>query len=684
MVDQRAAELKRRYRLDTEPERYELQEGVAYSFALSRREWISALGAGLTVVVAAPPSQANVADAAEWVSTRLHLGENGIVTVLTGKVEVGQGARTEIAQAAAEELRLPVEKVRVLMGDTALCPDDGGTWGSMTTPQTIPEIRRAAAAARTLLASGGGPNALRAAAPAGVELTSTKEWKVLGQSIAALDGRDIVTGTRRYIRDHKGLDASRPALWGRIVRAPAYAATLVSADTEAAARMPGVTLVRDGSFLGVAAPDRATADAAAELIRAEWKSKPLTPAAQLPEHFRQTAKPPEGQSGGRYSSLMERGDVDAALARANQRHESSYSVAPIAHVPLEPRSAIAEWKGDFLTVYAGGQAPFLVRKQLADAFRIPEGNVRVISCDTGGGYGGKHTAECDIEAARLARAAGQPVRLQWSRQEEFTYGYGRPAGLMEVRSATSGEGRLEAWDFHNYNSGAASILLPYDAAHFRCAFHRAESPLRQGSYRSLAAVANAFARESHVEELAAFHKDDPLEFRLRNLSNPRLRDVLERAADRFGWAKRNNGGGHGSGIACNIEKDGIIAMCAEVAADGASTRVLRAVIAVDVGAVLNPGNLKNQITGAVIQGLGGALFEELRYDEHQLRNARLSAYRVPRFEDVPEIEVILVDRKDTPSAGAGESPITVVAPAVAAAIHAATGTRLRRLPLMNS
>jgi isoquinoline 1-oxidoreductase len=231
---------------------------------------------------------------------------------------------------------------------------------------------------------------------------------------------------------------------------------------------------------------------------------------------------------------------------------------------------------------------------------------------------------------------------------------------------------MTAWEFHNYHSGAASLAPPYAIPNYWCGHHRSQSPLRVGPYRSLAAVANTFARETHIEELAAIAGQDPLEFRLRNLEEPRTRHAVERAAERFGWGKSRN-----AGMACNVEKGAHLALFAEV--DG--VRVLRMVMAFDCGAVLNPDGLRNQITGAIVMGLGGALFEELEYGEHAVSNGRFSRYRVPRFSDVPAIEVVLIDRREIAPAGAGESPITVVAPAIGAALFRAIGRRLRALPL---
>ncbi|MCP5116407.1 MAG: molybdopterin-dependent oxidoreductase, partial [bacterium] len=252
------------------------------------------------------------------------------------------------------------------------------------------------------------------------------------------------------------------------------------------------------------------------------------------------------------------------MESADIRLESSYECRYIAHVPLEPRSALAIWRGDRLELRTGTQVPFGARRDLARAFDIPEDNVRVVTSDVGAGFGGKHRSECQIEAARLAKAAGKPVMLEWSREEEFTSSYCRPAGLVEIRSGVRNDGEVVAWDFHDYNGGSPSLRPPYDFANFYCGFHRASSALRQGAYRSLAAVINTFAREMHMEELAGRCGIEPLEFRLRNLKNPRMKAVLERVADRFGWGRSKGGSGRGFGFACNLEKDGHLALCLEL------------------------------------------------------------------------------------------------------------------------
>jgi isoquinoline 1-oxidoreductase len=324
---------------------------------------------------------------------------------------------------------------------------------------------------------------------------------------------------------------------------------------------------------------------------------------------------------------------------------------------------------------------------------MPEERVRVVVPDTGSAYGGKHTGESAIEAARLARAVRRPVKLIWSREEEFTWAYFRPAGLIEIAGTVADDGRITAWDYHNYNSGAEAMRPPYSIPNQRVAFHTTLSPLRQGSYRALAATANHFARESHIDELAHLVGMDPLAFRLLNLSDPadqsqqRLRAVLLAAAERFGWTARRSEPpvpDRGSGISCGTEKGSYVATCAEVAVDQASgqVRVVKVVEAFECGVIVNPEGLANQVEGAIVQALGGALFERIDFAEGKILTDRFSRYRVPRFTDVPEIEPVLLNRPDLPSTGAGETPIVGLAPALANAIFDATGVRLRALPLV--
>jgi CO/xanthine dehydrogenase Mo-binding subunit len=706
-------------RIPLEPERYELRAAAPYRFDLDRRNFFTFLGAGVVVVSVLKPAivaqesgggrQRRGESLPQQIDAWLHIGENGKVTVYTGKVEVGQNIRTSLSQAVAEELHIPINRIEVVMGDTQLTPFDMGTFGSRTTPTMNPQLRKAAAATREILiglaasqwktdqqqlvASDGkivDPNNGRSleysallkgqqitqSISADQRLTPATEWKVAGQPALKVDGRDFVTGKHRYPSDQKLPNM----LYGKVLRQPSFNATLVSADTKKAEQM-GATVVQDGNFVGVAAPSSQAADAAIAAIHAEWKSEPQISNRKLFDFLRKDAAQGKDPSGD--GDHYETGSVDQAMSSADHRLQQTYTVSYIAHVPLEPRAALANWDGDQLTVWTGTQRPFGVRGQLAEAFRIPEDHVRVLMPDTGSGYGGKHTGETAIEAARLARAARRPVKIVWTREEEFSWAYFRPAGVIDVMSGVRSDGTITAWEFHNYNSGSAGIRTYYEVPNQRIVFHEVHSPLRQGSYRALAATANHFARESHMDELAHTLKMDSLEFRLKNLKNGRLRAVFEAAARQFGWGK-SKGPGQGFGMGGGYEKLGNIATFAEVNVDSKSgeIRVVRVVSAFECGAIVNPDNLRNQIEGSNVQGLGGALFEAIEFENGKILNGRLSQYRLPRFSDLPAIETVLLDRKDIPSVGAGECPMIGLAPAIANAIFDATGVRLRALPLV--
>ena len=687
-------------------------ERLRHNFDLARRDFFKLLGGGLVVCVARggmlgqeSGTQGRQREGTSSLDSWLHIAENGEVTVFTGKVEVGQNVRTSLAQQVAEELRVPLESVHMLMGDTDQTPFDMGTFGSHTTPQMGSQLRKAAASARavliqlaaerwktpeaSLLAEDGqvrerksqrsipysdlthGQKLLKviAADPA---LTNPTEWKIAGASIPKRDGHAFVTGAHKYASDQ-----IRPGmLFGKVVRPTAFHAKLAACDTSAAEKIAGASVVRDGDFIGVTAPDLVSAERAASAIKATWDAPQQVSEKDLFQHFKSTE-----QKGEQDRDQIIKGSVEQASSGSLKSLRQTYTVAYIAHVPLEPRAATAEWENGKLAVWTGTQRPFAVRNELASAFHLQEDAVRVVVPDTGSAYGGKHTGEVAVEAAKLSKAAGKPVRLVWTREEEFTWAYFRPAGLIEVASAVKPDGTLVSWEFDNYNSGPAGMGTPYDVPNQRIEFHSADTPLRQGSYRSLAAAANFFARESHMDEIAHELNADPLAFRFKNLKDERLRAVFQAAADRFGWGREAPAKNHGFGIAGGIEKNGYVATCAEVAVDHGQVKVLRVVEAFDCGAIINPQGLRNQISGAIVQGLGGALFEAIHFENGRILNPHLSSYRVPRFADLPKIDVVLVNRKDQPSMGAGETPLTGIAPAVANAIFQATGTRLRSMPL---
>jgi nicotinate dehydrogenase subunit B len=633
-------------------------------------------------------------DLAAW----LHIAADGTVTVFSGKVEIGQNVRTAILQATAEELPTPLSSIKMVLGDTAIVPFDNGTFGSRSTPEMFPQIRRVAATAReglldlaarqwqvgreTLTMADGRVRHATSNRSVGfgeltrgeklvltvsdtIPLKPATEWKVAGTSVPKVDARNYITGRHAYASDIQRPDM----LHGRVLRPAAFGATLAALDSSAAEAIPGVKVVRDGDFVGVVAPTEHEAAHALAVLRADWKTTPQVSERELFAHLKATARnaPKPAAESAEPGSLQQ-----------------SYTIAYIAHTPLEPRAAVAEWRDRDLLVWAGTQRPFGVRGELMAAFGLPEERVRVMVPDTGSGYGGKHTGEAAVEAARLAKAAGQPVKVIWTREEEFTWAYSRPAGLLELRSAVAPDGRITRWEHHNYNSGNAALRSLYDVPGKIEEFHPAHSPLRQGSYRGLAGTANHFAREVHIDELAQMAQLDPVAFRLKNLSDPRAHEALEVAAKKFGWnAKRTRVPGTGAGLAFGMDKGGYLACFAEVKVDPATgkVRVARVVQTFDCGAIVNPDQLKNQVEGAIVQGIGAALFEAVRFDQGRILNPRLSQYRVPRFSDTPAIEVVLIDRKDIISAGAGECPLFGIAPAISNAIFDAVGVRLRAMPL---
>ncbi|MGH9469365.1 MAG: molybdopterin cofactor-binding domain-containing protein [Terriglobia bacterium] len=707
-------------RVVTEVERYEITGELHPGF--SRRQVFQLLGGGIAVFLLLKGDAAAAQHAHRHgrmmeeklprnIGAWLHIDPSGTVTVYTGKAEMGQNIRTSLSQGVAEELRVPLASVRLVMADTERTPFDLGTFGSRTTPTMNLQLRRVASAARDLLVDlaakewNVAPGSLRAedgvvrdpatgrqasyaTLAAGRELASAvvedddplrpaAEWTVAGHSAPKINGVEFVTGAHRF-----SPDVSRPRmLSGKVLRPPSFGATLVSLDSQQAQRMTGVTVFREGDFVGVAAPSEQTAVKALAALRAGWKEKTgQVSGADLYTYLKEDGAQRRESSN---RAGRETGSNESALPTNAQRLKQTYTVAYIAHAPLEPRAAVAEWADGKVTVWTGTQRPFAVRDQVAQACGAPSSQVRVIVPDTGGAFGGKHTGEVAVEAALLARAAGKPVKRVWTREEEFTWAYFRPAGVIEVASAVSADGALLAWEFDNYNSGEAGIQTPYAAASQRIEFHPCDAPLRQGSYRCLAASANHFARESHMEDLARLLRADSVKFRLKNLPDERVRTVLATAADRFGWNNRKRASGQGAGIACGVEKGGHVATCAEVRVDPATSavHVLRIVTAFDCGAVVNPDGLKNQIAGAAVMGLGGALFEAIEFENGRILDDRFSRYRVPRFSDLPEIEVALVDRKDQPSAGAGEAPIMCIAPAIRNAILDATGVQLFTMPL---
>jgi isoquinoline 1-oxidoreductase len=634
------------------------------------RDWFEVLGDGVVVVLPPPPlaPESWSTGASAW----LHVDAAAKVTAFTGKVDVGQDNCTALRLLVAEELQLPLANLRLAMGDTDLCPYDMGTFGSRSMPDAGHALAQVAAHARTLLPVRAGLRRLEIITGEPVVMAGT-EWHLAGTPHVPEGTVDAVTGARRFTSD-----VTLPGLrYGAVLRPPVLGATLRELDTDAVDGRDDVVLVRTRALIGVVADGTISARAALASLRPTW-DVPRAPSNDDLEAFLR-AHPSVDIGAWSRPVHIERGDPDGALATAAVRQDATYTTAYIAPASLETRSALALWGDDGrLTVWVGTQTPFSTRAQVAASLDLNEQMVRVIVPPTGGGFGGKHGGGVATEAALMAREVGGPVKVTWSRHEEFTVGTLRPAAIVDVSSAAAPNGELAAWTFTNTNSGPAAIASPYRVSNLRIDYQPSVSPLAQGSYRALAATANNFARESHMDELAHELGVDPVEFRADNLDDERLVTVLRAAAERFGWVR---GGGVGQGIACGVEKGGRVATAAEVCGEAGSYRIVRLVSAYECGAVVNPDTVINQIEGATVMALGGALFEAVRFREGVITNGSFTDYRVPRFHDVPAIDVVLLDRPDVASAGAGETPMIAVAPAIANAIFDLSARRLRSLPL---
>ena len=637
------------------------------------RDYFEILGDGLVVVLPPPkeiPGVWSRGDAA-WI----HVNSDSKVTAFTGKVDIGQDNRTALRLLVAEELDLPLSDVVLVMGDTDLCPYDMGTFGSRSMPDAGGPLRRVSAYARNFLPVAAGVRRLEIIAGEVVVRPPTA-WKTAGKGHFPEGAIAAVTGERKFITDY-ALPGMRH---GAVLRPPVPGAKLLSLDSTSLVGRSDIEVVQTPQLVGIVAADPKVARAALGELKAQWDHVDLPSDDGVYDYLRTHPGVKPGDWARPYH--YEVGDTDAALKGAKTRLDATYTTAYIAPASLEPRAALASWNRDGrLTILTGSQTPFPDRAQVAAALGIAQNRVRIIVAPTGGGFGGKHAGGVATEAAILAREVGGPVRVAWTRNEEFTVGTLRPAAVIDVSAAVSDAGGLSAWKFSNINSGAAGISAPYRIPNASIDYLPALSPLTQGAYRALAANANNFARESHIDELARQLGVDPVQFRLDNTDDERLATVLRTAARSFGWGSHAKGIGHG--IAFGLEKDARVATAAkvELSRDG-EIHIHRLLTVYECGALVNPETVRSQVEGATVMALGGALFEAIRFTKGRITNGSFREYRVPRFSDVPTIEVILLDRPDIEPAGAGETPMIAVAPALANAIFDATQQRLYSLPLI--
>ncbi len=676
----------------------------------SRRLFCKLLGGGIVVLITTKPAKlfAQRRGYPEDLNAYLRIDENGAVTLFSGKIEMGQGIHTSLAQMAAEELGVSLDAVTMVMGDTDQCPWDQGTWGSQSTRMFGPAVRAAAAEARTVLMNlaakklevgrdklvvengvvsvvGDGARKVTYGELAkGKQITrlvdekaalkSLKEFKVIGRPTKRMDGHDKVTGRAKYAGDVR-----RPGmLYARILRPPAHGATRKSLDTSKAKGMSGVTVVEKDDLVAVLHADPQAAGQALALIKAEWDQ----PAAafdteSVGDYFL--------KNGGDGEVRASHGDVTSVTA--NVVH-STFRTGYLAHAPMEPHTAIAEFKDGKMTVWAGTQSPFGARSRIAQTLSMDEKNVRVITPFVGGGFGGKSAANQAVEAAQLAQITGKPVMVNWTRGEEFFFDTFGPAAVVKIASAADDHGKITSWDYHVYAAGDRSAEMFYDVPNVSLKTYIGRGgprvhPFATGPWRAPGAGTNVFARESQIDIMAAEAKIDPLEFRLRNASNVRLRRVLKAAADAFGWKAGAGPSGQGRAIAACEDAGAYCALAAEVAVDRATgaITVKRVVAAQDMGIVINPDGAKMQMEGCITMGLGYVLSEELNFKGGAIADNNFDTYELPRFAAVPRIETLLVSNDDLSPQGGGEPAIVPMGAVIANAVFDATGVRMFRLPM---
>jgi nicotinate dehydrogenase subunit B len=684
---------------------------------LSRREFVSLGGAGLFLFFHTGPIKAQRpagrATTATDFNAFLRIGEDGRVQCLVGKVELGQGAMTSLAQALAEELDVAYDAVDVVMGDTDLCPYDMGTFGSMSSPLLSPVVRAAGAEARAVLLvmaaerlhaplerlrvkNGVITDAANASASvsygrlvegrrierhlANVPVKALTEFHLIGQAPRRKDGLDKVTGKAKYAGDQ--LPAGM--LHARLLRPPAHGAKCLSVDTSAADKMPGVRIVKDGDLVAVLHERPDVAEAALAQVKAEFDARPVLPDhTTIFEHLLKTAPQPR--------VVAQSGDLSEGEKLASAIVEQTYLHGYGAHAPIETHAATAVMEDGKLTVWASTQAPFMVQSQVARDAGLPNEKVRVISRYVGGGFGGKTEAQQAVEAARLAKITGRPVQVMWNRQEEFFYDHFRPAAVMKFRSGITADGKITFWDARIIGPGEGGAAPFYTIPHQRTVSAGGwmggnppgMHPFEVGPWRAPSANSLTFGRESQIDVMAAKGGFDPLEFRLKNLSDARMRRVLEAAARQFGWKAAKTPSGRGFGVACGIYSKSYNATMAEVVVqkDG-RVQVKRVVMALDVGLVLNPDGMRQQAEGAVMMGVGYALSEEVRFQGGRVLSRNFDDYQLARFSSAPKIDIVLVENAQAGALGGGEPPIIAMGAALANAVYDASGARQLELPML--
>ena len=642
----------------------------------------------------------------------LKIGDDGRITCFTGKVELGQGIITSLAQTAAEELDVSLDAVDMVMADTDLCPYDAGTFGSLTTPYFGPVLKEAAAEAKSILLQ---LAARRLQLPEdrlqakdgtlsdkkNVEVRvsygelvrglsiqkelkrksspkDVKDFKVVGRPAIRTDAIQKVTGEAKFAGDIRlpGM------LYARILRPPAHGAILKSIDPSGAAKMKEVEIVRRNGMIAVLSSHPDAAEKAFSKIKAKFALPPAkVDDRTIYKHLLEVA--PEG------GAVARGGDLHEGEKLATKVFEEIYLNAYVAHAPMETHTAVAAVGKNQATVWTSTQRPFAVREEVARAVDLPSQSVRVVTPFVGGGFGGKSPNLQSIEAAMLAKITGKPVQVAWTREEEFFLDVFRPAAIVKVRSGINKANRITFWDYKVFFAGTRSAAQFYDIPHHRTSGHGGwwgapgAHPFPTGTWRAPASNTNAFGREGHLDVMASGAGVDPLEFRLKNLKDQRMKRVLEAAAEKFAWKPAPSPSKRGWGVACGDYEGTYVAMMAEVEVDKntGKIQVKKVVCAQDMGLVINPEGAKMQVEGCIMMGLGYTLSEEIHFKGGEIFDLNFGAYEIPRFSWMPKIETVLIDDPHSAPKGGGEPAIMLVGAVIANAVFDATGVRLFQLPM---
>lgn len=694
---------------------------------------------------AAPKPPGSLKDAPS-LDSWIRIDADGSITVFTGKAELGQGFKTAAQQIAAEELDVAFESLKVITADTRLTANEGYTSGSHSMQDSGIAIQNAAAQVRELLIAEAarrlelpaenfktengavlapdgqrfaygelvGRDMLHVEAQPTSKLKDPATYKVMGQPVPRVDIPAKVTGGAAYVQDMRlpGM------IHARVVRPPSYGAELADCDTAAVEKMPGVVkVIRDGNFLAVVAVREFQTIRAMQALSAlaKWRETPSLPKQDdLPRVL--TSLPSQATTifhGGNPSAIG-RKTIEATYTRPYQSHAS-----------IGPSCAIAQFEGGAMTVWTHTQGVYPDRAAIAEMLRMPQANVRCIHVEGSGCYGHNGADDAAADAALIARALpGVPVRVQWMREQEQAWEPFGPAMVTRLKASLDGDGAIAEWNFevwsntHSMRPGGAGSLLAaqhvaqpfavpapkpiplpegggdrnaipiykFPNAHVVHHFIPA-MPLRISAMRALGAYHNVFSIESFMDELASAAGADPVEFRLKHLEDPRGRDVITMAAQRFGWQKGQKPPRHrGYGFAFARYKN-LAAYCAiasemEVDSETGRARLVRAVAAVDSGQVVNPDGLINQIEGAIVQSMSWTLYESVTFDDTRITSIDWQTYPILRFNAVPDsIDVHIINRPGQPFLGSGETGQGPAAASIANAIANATGKRLRDLPL---